>query len=209
MEESKGTEGTPAETEERNLTDVARDIVAVHDARAKIVGEIIDETHQMMANFKMKRERMAQDLQRFLAKGESLRKKDFEQMMAGILDAHAKREREVQETLERFRTEEEMVAKQLRELLAKGEEVRIRDFKKMMYTITRGQEERIQAASGSVTDQLQRMQGEVHTMLDNFKKERQSIASAWHETIDLLQNGSAVESKPAANLNESVTYAAK
>lgn len=172
--------------EKRDLKDFAKDIIAAHDTRVKIVGEIIEDTHQMMANFKTKREQMAMELQKLLAKGESLRKKDFERIMVGIIDAHAKREEEVKEMLENFRREEEIVAEKLRNLLRKGEEVRIKDFKKMMVEIKQGQEKRIRATNESVTDQLQRMQEEVHAMLDNFKTERQSVASAWHEMLSLF-----------------------
>ncbi|MDP2930627.1 MAG: hypothetical protein Q8N56_03425 [bacterium] len=190
MEEPKEVGQELDEVEKRDLRDLAEDIIVAHDTRVKIVGEIIEDTHQMMANFKMKREQMAQELQKLLAKGESLRKKDFERMMTDIIDTHAKREEEVKEMLEDFRAEEEMVAEKLRGLLTKGEEVRIRDFKRMMAEIKQGQEKRIQATNESVTDQLRRMQEEVHTMLDNFKTERQSVAGAWHEMLGLFHGGS-------------------
>src|SRR3990167_9848314 len=80
--ESKEAEQELGEVEKRDLKDLAKDIIAAQDTRVKIVGEIIEETHQMMANFKTKREQMAQELQKLLAKRESLRKKDFERMMA-------------------------------------------------------------------------------------------------------------------------------
>ena len=41
-------------------------------------------------------------------------------------------------------------------------------------------------SSASVANELQNMREEVYKMLDNFKKERQSVASAWHETIGLF-----------------------
>ena len=111
-------------------------------------------------------------------------------MIADIFDAHSRREQEVKGMLEDFRAEEKMVAEKLRNLLHKGGEVRIRDFKKMMAEIKQGQEKRIQATNESVTDQLRRMQEEVHTMLDNFKTERKSVASAWHEMLGLFHGGS-------------------
>lgn len=175
--------------EKRDLKDLAEDIIAAHDIRVNIIGEVIEDTHRMMTNFKTKREQMASELQKLLAKGESLRKKDFDRMMADIIDTHAKREEEVKRMLENFRAEEEMVAEKLRGLLAKGEEIRMRDFKKMMMEIKQGQEKRMQATNVSVTDQLQRMQEEVHTMLDNFKTERKSVASAWHQMLGLFHTG--------------------
>ena len=88
--------------------------------------------------------------------------------------------------LETFRKEEEMVAERLKKLLAKGEEIRIKDFKKMMADIRQEQEKRAKETGESVTGQLQDMRQEVHTMLDNFKKERQSVATAWHEMLGLF-----------------------
>jgi hypothetical protein len=201
---SQGAEGPkktvekPSDAGKRDLKDLAEDIIVAHGTRVKIVGEIIEDTHRMMANFKTKREQMAAELQKLLAKREFMRKKDFERMMGSIIDAHTKREEEVKEMLENFRTEEEEVQEKLRGLLKKGEEVRIRDFKKMMIEIKQGQEKRIQATGDSVTDQLRRMQEEVHTMLDNFKTERQSAASAWHQMLDFFR-GSAEEPKFVSN----------
>ena len=208
MEESKETGQKLAEVEKRDLKDLAEDIIVAHNARVKVVGEIIEDTHRMMASFKTKREQMAAELQKLLAKGESLRKKDFVRMMESIIGAHAKREEEVKERLENFRAEEEEVQEKLHSLLQKGEEVRTKDFKKMMIEIRQGQEKRIQATNESVTDQLKRMQEEVHTMLDNFKTERRSIAGAWHEMLDLFYKEKTPSSNPAIHPNAKEDYTA-
>lgn len=200
IEESREAEEERGDAEKRDLRDLAKDIIAAHDTRVKVVGEIIEDTHRMMANFKTKREQMAGELQKLLAKGESMRKKDFERMMVDIIDTHAKREEEVKEMLESFRQEEEEVQEKLKNLLNKGEEIRIKDFKKTMTEIKQGQEKRIQATNESVSDQLQRMQEEVHTMLDNFKTERQSVASAWHQTLDFFrQEKSEIQYKKSSS----------
>ncbi len=184
-------EAVSSETEEsreegRNLKDLARDIVVSYDARIKIVGEIIEDTHQIMSGFKEKRNDMSKELQEVLAKCESLRKKDFNRMMANIIAAQNKREKQVRKMLEDFREEEEMVAEKLKSLLGKGEKIRIKDFKKMMIDIKQEQERRMSETGGFAAEQIQEMQKEVHTMLDNFKKERQSVASAWNETLGFL-----------------------
>lgn len=181
---------SPAEqtilAEKRDLKDLAKDIVASYDARVKIVGGIIDDTHKMMADFKEKREDMSKDLREALARNESLRKKDFDCMMADIVAQQNKREEEVKRILENFRREEEIVGEKLKRLLAKGEEIRIKDFKKMMADIRQEQEKKAKEAGESVAGQLQDMRQEVHTMLDNFKKERQSVATAWHDMLGLF-----------------------
>lgn len=174
------------EEEKGNLRDLARDIIGSYDARLKIVGEIVEDTHRRMADFKGKREALSQELQEVLAKCESLRRKDFNQMMADIIATQNEREKQVREMLENFRKEEEMMVEKLRNLLKGGEEIRLKDFKKMMFDIKQEQERRAKTTGESVAEEIQKMQAEVHTMLDNFKKERQSVAGAWHEMLDIF-----------------------
>ena len=180
---------------QRNLKDLAGDIIASYETRVKVVGGIIDDTHKMIDDFKEKRETMAEELQEVLAKCESLRKKDFDRMMADIVSRQNERENQVKEMLENFRKEEETVAEKLKKLLTKGEEIRIKDFKKMMADIRQEQVIRAKQTGESITGQLQDMRQEVHTMLDNFKTERQSVASAWHEMLGLFRQ----EKSPAMN----------
>lgn len=172
----------------KNLKELAQDIIASYDTRAKIVGGIVRNTHQMMESFKQKREHMAKELREVLAKCESLRKKDFDRMMADIVATQSERESEVKEMLEHFRKEEEMVAGKFKNLLKKGENIRIKDFKKMMRDIREEQERRVGEMNKSISDQLERMREEVYTMLDHFKKERKSVASAWHEMLTLFHS---------------------
>ena len=197
---------TPPETLERkrNMKDIADDIIVSYETRVKVVGGIIDDTHKMMDDFKEKRETMAEELQEVLAKCESLRKKDFDRMMADIVSRQNEREKQVREMLEDFRKEEETVAEKLKNLLNKGEEIRIKDFKKMMVDIKLEQERRAKQTGESVTGQLQDMRQEVHTMLDNFKKERQSVASAWHEMLGLFhkEKSSAGPGNPGDDAKE-------
>ena len=173
-------------SEKKNLGDLARDIVASYDARVKVVGEIVEDTRKMMDGFQGKREDMSRELKERLAKSESLRKKDFDGMMADIILKQNEREDQVRKMLADFRREEEMMAEKLRNLLQKGGDIRIRDFKEMMAEIKREQDKRVKETSASVANELQNMRAEVYKMLDNFKTERQSVATAWHEIIGLF-----------------------
>jgi len=171
---------------EGNLKHLAKDIIASYDTRIKVVGGIIEDTHKMMDGFKEKRETMAKELQEILAKCESLRKKDFDRMMADIVSRQNEREKEVREMMDNFRKEEEMVAEKLKRLLQRGEEIRIKDFKRMMADIRQEQDRKTKVVGESIAAEIQDMRQEVHTMLDNFKKERYSVATAWHEMLGLF-----------------------
>ena len=182
---TKKKEKLPTE-EKRNLDDLARDIVVSYDSRVKVVGEIIEDTHEMMNDFRGKREDMSKELREVLAKSESLRRKDFDRMMTDVVSKQNEREEQVKKMLADFRREEEMVAEKLRNLLKKGEGIRIKDFKEMMVEIKIEQDRRVKETSASVANELQNMREEVYKMLDNFKKERQSVATTWHEMLGLF-----------------------
>lgn len=197
---------------ERDLKDLAKDLVASYNARVKIVGGIIDDTHKMIDDFREKREDMSKDLREALASRKSLRKKDFDRMMADIIAQQNKREEEVKQMLADFRKEEEMVADKLRNLLKKGEEVRIRDFKEMMADIRHAQEARTKETTRSISDELEKMRGEVYAMLDNFKKERYSVASAWHQMLGLFHKEKSevqLKKRSSATLEKKQEYEGK
>lgn len=176
----------PIKNETNNLKEIARDIAIAYDARIKFIGEIIENTHKTIDDFQEQREYMSRDLKELLSRNESLRKKDFERMMADIILKQNEREMQVKKMLADFRQEEEEVAKKMRKLLDKGENARIKDFKQMMREIKREQDKPTRETNISVAEELQKMREDVYKMLDNFKKERHSVAAAWHETISFL-----------------------
>ena len=169
-----------------NLKNLAEDITASYDARAKIVGEIVEDTHQMLDGFKEKRQEMSDNLREVLAKSESLRKKDFSAMMQDILLTQHKREENVKKMLADFREEEARVAEQLKELLKRGEKIRLADFKKTLVRIRQDQTAREADTGEQVRAELATMQSEVYKMLEAFKKEREAATAEWGKVRELL-----------------------
>jgi len=173
-----------------DLKQIIKDIIVSYNARVRIIAEIVKDTHETLADFRERRQEMSRELRELLAQNTYLRKKDFDRMMADIIDKQNRREEEVRKMLEDFRQEEEKVAEGFRKLLKKGEGIRINHFKKMMTDIRKEQEKR----AGSAVDQIQKMRQEVHAMLDRFKQERLSVAGAWNQALSLL-NKQRSESK--------------
>lgn len=169
-----------------NLKNLAGDIIALYDARIRVVGEIVEDTHKMLDGFKGKRQEMSDNLREILAKSESLRKKDFNTMMQDILLTQHKREESVKKMLADFHEEEARVAGQLRELLKRGEEIRLADFKKTLGRIRQDQIVREANAGEQVRIELATMQDEVYKMLEAFKKEREAATSEWQKVRELL-----------------------
>ncbi len=158
---------------------IAKDIVASYEARIKVVQATVEDTRRLLEEFREKRERMGQELKEALSKHESLRKKDFNEMMGDILITQSEREENVKKMLADFQEQEMQVVENLREMLKKGEKLRLKDFKKTLAKIREEQEIREKETPTRVGEELIQMQSEVREMLENFKREREKVASEW------------------------------
>ncbi len=158
---------------------IAKDIVASYEARIKVVQATVEDTRRLLEEFREKRERMGQELKEALSKHESLRKKDFDKMMGDILITQSEREENVKKMLADFQEQEMQVVENLREMLKKGEKLRLKDFKKTLAKIREEQEIREKETPTRVGEELIQMQSEVREMLENFKREREKVASEW------------------------------
>lgn len=169
-----------------NLKNIAANITLAYEARIKIVKCIVEDTYNLLQHFKERREKMASELREALAKCKSLRKKDFDRMMADILEHQNQREEEVRRMLESFHKGEETIAENLKKFLEKGERISIRDVRKTLHGIRQMQENNTKGHIEPIEGKMTEMQKEVHAMLLNFKQERQSIAGAWEEIINFF-----------------------
>ncbi|MBU0570389.1 hypothetical protein KKB40_06485 [Patescibacteria group bacterium] len=165
-------------SETKTTHDLTGEIAGLYDAIVDRVSGLKEETRAMVKEFKEEQEQQQERLKRNLAKGESLRKKDFELLIKDLVEKRKQREKDVVRMIEQFKKEEEEMASGLRRLLDKGEDVRIKDFKKMLAKIRVRQEER-----KPEVEELRRaadhVKGEVATMLEQFKEEREGMAASW------------------------------
>lgn len=167
-------------------TDLGTELLAAYEARLTFVKRIVGDTRKMLDEFRQRREKMSTELRELLAKSESLRKKDFDQMMQEILAVQGQREENVKVMLDEFRQEEETVAENLRRLVQKGEGVKIKDLKRMLVKIKEEQQVREKSTSTYVGEQMAKMQQEVAMMLEEFKKEKEKMAAEWGQTVAVL-----------------------
>ena len=165
---------------------IAKDIVASYEARIKVVQATVEDTKRLLEEFREKRERMSQELKEALAKHESLRKKDFDKMMEDILITQKEREENVKTMLADFQGQETAVVGNLREMLKKGEKLRLKDFKKTLAKIREEQEIRQKETPERINEEVLRMRTEVQSLLENFKKEREKVASEWKRMVSIM-----------------------
>lgn len=165
---------------------IAENIVSSFEARVQVVQAIADDTQKLLLNFRNQRERMSQELKEALSQRESLRKKDFDKMMADILTVQSMRERNITNVLVDFQEQEMKVLNNLKAMLEKGEKLRLRDFKKTLIKIREEQEVRQKETPLRIDQEMNQMRQEVQNMLENFKKERQGAATEWANLLALI-----------------------
>lgn len=157
------------------MKNIIEDIVYSYETRLQSIETIFDTTYQLLKDFqdsfyetRKEREEINAELRENLAKNESLRKKDFDNMMQGILSTQDERESEVRNLLNGYIKEQKNVAHALRENLGKfkeslnkGEAERVKEFKALIKEILEKQEEK---------------KKEVTFMLKGFQKEQKVLA---------------------------------
>lgn len=153
-----------------------------YEYRIQCMGAIIDTTSRLLEGFqdsfldtKQEREKVNNQIREILARNEHLRRKDFDNMMQGILSAQDEREKEVKNLLKDYLNEQREMAYTLRDnlpkikdALAKGEAGRIREFQEMI--------------KGIFTKQNERKE-EVTSKLKEFQKEQQEMAKSLKELL--------------------------
>jgi hypothetical protein len=157
-------------------------IVSSYEDRIQNIGNLFSTTHVILLGFqdsfvdtKQERERLNLELRENLAKCRSLRRKDFDSMMQGIILTQNNREKEVRNLLSNYLNEQKEMAHNLRENLKKfrdyierGEAKRIKEFQIMIKGILIKQEER---------------RGQVTSELKEFRKEQKFLSSKLRELL--------------------------
>jgi len=128
------------------------------------------QVKDLLRNFLEEQKEVAQTIKKNLAENlvedEKVRIDDFKKMLQDIQTSQKVGENEVNMMLKEFQKEHKEMVESLRTFLDKGEAIRIKDFKEMIKNIRSRQIERA---------------NEVREKLDEFRKERQEMASEWHK----------------------------
>lgn len=160
------------------LKELAEEIIFSYEAKVRSIDTILETTHLILNDFqesilnnKEEGEKINTRLRDTLANNEHLRRKDFDNMMMGILSAQEQREREVKNLLKDYLTQQKEMALTLRDnltgvkdALAKGEVQRCREFQSIIKQILAGQSRRKQEVVSKLKE-FQRQQYELTARL--------------------------------------------
>ena len=117
-----------------------------------------------------------------LTRGEIEKIKHVQSALKTIFTRQEERKSEIVSKLREFQSEQKEIPRQLTELLAKGENLRIRDFKSMI--------DRIKAERVERTSLQKNRKAEVAKMLQDFRKQRQKLAFS-QKAIDIDDGNSS------------------
>lgn len=172
--------------------DLPAEILAFYDAIVEKVATLRVEAHQTLFHITEERERLTDQLQKDLAKGESLRKADFQKLIGEVIATRKAREQEVMNLLAQFQHEEQMVAQELKKLFSDGKQARLHDFKKFLAetrqaTRTRRSEvEEIAQASRAICKSAEET-------IAAFREEREAMAKSWRVLAEKMQERRATK----------------
>jgi len=145
------------------------DIVSSYQSRVSTIGMIVNDTHQLLEDFRTRRNGMSNQLRETLARQGSLRKRDFDNMMKDILSCQDEREKQVRDLLKTFFEEQKEIAEIVKKNLAAGEKIRIDDFRKILQDMQARQKAR---------------ENEVSMTLKEFQKEYREVAESLRSLLD-------------------------
>ena len=160
-----------------DMKKIAEEIVFSYQSKISEVAIIVDNTSQILEDFKNQRNEMSNQLKETLAKEESLRKKDFDAIMGDIFAHQDERGKQVKNLLKTFFDEQKEVAEAIRKNLTGEEKIRIDDFRKRLRDIQAKQKAR---------------ESEVNTALRQFQTGYKQMAELLRS---LLDKGEAIRIK--------------
>lgn len=140
-------------------------LVASYEAGVQAVEAVVEAAYGMLGPWRREREEVCSTLREALAKGASLRRKDFDAMMRGLLLSQEEREREVKGVMKACLKEQKEAVSALKAALDSGDPGRLR------------------AALGQL-QAWQKARKEVKRAIASFQREQEEVTSAFRKLLD-------------------------
>ena len=162
------------------LKDAVENAISSYEAKIQNISPLFDTTSLLLSDAqeaildsKEERGNINAQLRDILAKNEHLRKKDFDNMINGILQAQDQLEKEIRTLLRNYFNDQKSMAQELREnldkfknALARGETKRLKEFQLSIKGILARQDER----KTQVVSSLKEFQKEQVEITEKFKE---------------------------------------
>jgi translation initiation factor 1 (eIF-1/SUI1) len=124
------------------LKALANSVIDSYEMRVRTVNGLMEQAYGFLRSFQMELEEMIERLRDNLAKGESLRKADFDRMMADLSESRLSHQLIAEDVLSRFQKEEMEMIDRLRKIVISGGRSNLKDMESIRDDILRRQKER-------------------------------------------------------------------
>jgi len=148
------------------LKALANSVIDSYEMRVRTVNGLMEQAYGFLRSFQMELEEMIDRLRDNLAKGESLRKKDFDRMMADFTERRLSHQLTAEDVLSRFQKEETEMIDRLRKIIVSGGRSDLKDMELIRDDILKRQKER----EASVIQALKRIQVEQEELKAAIKR---------------------------------------
>jgi len=112
----------------QELKTLANSIIDSYEGRVRTVNGLMEQAYGFLRSFQMELEEMIERLRDNLAKGESLRKADFDRMMTDLSESRFSHQLIAEDVLSRFQKEEMEMIDRLRKIVISGSRSNLKDM---------------------------------------------------------------------------------
>ena len=132
----------PIRKTKEDLRVVAESIIDGYETRVKTISGMMRQAYQLMLSYQQDVEDALSLLRDNMAKGQSLRRTDFDKIMSDVADVRARRQQQTSQRLDAFAAEEEDMVARLRRIVASGKGSDLTDLRKIQEDILTRQRRR-------------------------------------------------------------------
>lgn len=148
------------------LRALANSVIDSYEMRVRTVNGLMEQAYGFLRGFQLELEEMIDRLRDNLAKTESLRKSDFDRMMAAFTERRLSQQLKAEEVLSRFQKEETEMIDRLRKIVVSGGRSNLKDMELIRDDILKRQKER----EAGVIQALKRIQVEQEELKAAIKR---------------------------------------
>ena len=116
------------DSSQESLRRLAESVIDAYEMRARTVSGMMRQAYELVRSYQQNVEEALSTLRINMAKQHSLRCCDFDKAISGVIEANARRERQVLEHLNGFGAQEEEMITRLRRITARGKAADLADL---------------------------------------------------------------------------------
>jgi len=155
---------------DEKMVRLVQEIVVSYETQISMLGTVIDSTYEILQESEVALTEVHNQLRKTLADNASLRKKDYDSMIAEIESRQEEGRLEIKRLLNEFILAHRKAAAQLRELIADAKSTRVIDFRTAIAEIQARQDEaqkKVISRLNANLDEQEEIIAEVYGLLNN------------------------------------------